>query len=82
MPPINKNRVRTAVNDTRLRTALASLLRHLGVLGGVTPTDAELVRLASDYAAGKGTVMDDGGRVWNFADCLAENREMDKDIPF
>lgn len=82
MPPINRNRIRTAGNDARLRKALASLLRHLGVLGGSVPTDADLVRLANEYATGKGIVVDDRGKVWDFADCLTSNEELNKDIPF
>lgn len=75
--------------EQRLRWSLAAVLRKLGLIGKVTPSDGDLVRIASAYAkhtamfGGVKVASTDQGEPFEFGKCLAPpNPAIDKDIPF
>jgi len=72
-----------------LRSALVQVLRELGLLSKVVPTDLALIALAKDFAEkGKGLVTDDGQpvgflkREFKFSECLGSPSPLDEEIPF
>lgn len=83
MPPINREKFREFLTEQRLRTALASMLHKLGLIGDAQPRDSTLIRLAEDWVKNEKTLVDDAGNVYRFEDCLAPpNPKIDGDIPF
>jgi len=72
--------------EALMRSALASVLRRLGLVSHVVPTDLALLALARDFSAGGKGLADDRGAavdVKPFADCLSPpDPFIDEEIPF
>lgn len=86
MPTVNRKSKATFRLSEGIRLALAKLLRKLGLIGDVAPSDAAMVKLVDDFCrppkfGPRGvTLADDQGKIVTTS---SEPREdLDKDIPF
>lgn len=94
MPPIPKGAWPTAQakprrtkgrpppsREAQLRSALAGLLRRLGKIGLVVPTDSGLIALAENFTQGGLALADDQGKPVDLA-LAPPNPEVDDHLPF
>lgn len=86
MPTVNRKAKATFRLSEGVRLALAKLLRKLGLIGAVAPSDAAIIKLVDDYCSPprfgpRGmTLSDDQGKIVTTSSGPRE--DLDKDIPF
>lgn len=84
MPTVKKRAKATFRLSESVRLALAKLLRKLGLIGEVAPSDAAMIKLVDDFCSlpklgpREMTLADDQGRIVT----SGPREDLDSDLPF